>query len=385
MKKITVICTVPVLLAFAAGAQSQRRDVDLKAADGTLLKGTYFPAAKPGPGVMLLHMCNSQRKVWDNLAGLLNARGIHVMTVDYRGFGESGGDRFAEASPNARQSMTQQWPDDLDRVFNYFVAQPGVDSARIGVAGGSCGVNNAVTVARRHSEVKTLVLLAGGITPPSEEFLARVPWMPVMTVAAQDDGNAVDTMRWVIGFSGGTANRTKEYPNGGHGTDLFPVHKELEPEIAAWFEQHLITKPVVAATSRNPQKGPSALLVESFDQPGGAAKMLAKWREARAAGKTFPIPAEGVINARGYEYLQDGRAADAVSLFELNVEAHPNSVNAYDSLSDGYLAAGDRAKALEFARKTLELLERDTQTPADFKRQIRESAEGKIRQLSNKP
>jgi hypothetical protein len=41
--------------------------VDLTAEDGTKLKASYFPAAKPGPGVLLLHQCNGQRKVWDGL------------------------------------------------------------------------------------------------------------------------------------------------------------------------------------------------------------------------------------------------------------------------------------------------------------------------------
>jgi hypothetical protein len=45
------------------------RVVDLKAADGTILKASYFAAAKPGPGVLLLHQINRTRKAWDELAG----------------------------------------------------------------------------------------------------------------------------------------------------------------------------------------------------------------------------------------------------------------------------------------------------------------------------
>jgi hypothetical protein len=36
-------------------AEPAPRIVDLKAADGTPLKATYFAAAKSGPGVLLLH------------------------------------------------------------------------------------------------------------------------------------------------------------------------------------------------------------------------------------------------------------------------------------------------------------------------------------------
>ena len=55
------------------------------------LKATYFNSGKPGPGVLLLHQCNRQRKVWDGLAQQLAAAGIQVLTLDLRGFGESGG------------------------------------------------------------------------------------------------------------------------------------------------------------------------------------------------------------------------------------------------------------------------------------------------------
>jgi pimeloyl-ACP methyl ester carboxylesterase len=67
------------------------RVVDLKAADGILLKASYFAAAKPGPGVLLLHHVNRQRKAWDGVAGQLAAAGINTLTLDLRGFGESGG------------------------------------------------------------------------------------------------------------------------------------------------------------------------------------------------------------------------------------------------------------------------------------------------------
>jgi uncharacterized damage-inducible protein DinB len=49
------------------------RVVDLKAADGTILKATYFAAARPGPGVLLFHQSNRTRKEWDELAGQLAA------------------------------------------------------------------------------------------------------------------------------------------------------------------------------------------------------------------------------------------------------------------------------------------------------------------------
>src|SRR5438045_6720105 len=76
------------------------RVVELKAADGTILKASYFAAAKPGPGVLLLHQSNRTRDSWDGVAQQLAAAGINTLTLDMRGFGESGG----KSKPYNRQT-----------------------------------------------------------------------------------------------------------------------------------------------------------------------------------------------------------------------------------------------------------------------------------------
>ena len=91
--KIGVGVFSAILMSWTCVAQQAvaPRVVDLTAADGVKLKATYFAAAKAGPGVLLLHQCNQQRKNWDDLASQIAAAGINVLTLDYRGYGESGG------------------------------------------------------------------------------------------------------------------------------------------------------------------------------------------------------------------------------------------------------------------------------------------------------
>jgi tetratricopeptide (TPR) repeat protein len=64
---------------------------------------------------------------------------------------------------------------------------------------------------------------------------------------------------------------------------------------------------------------------------------------------------EGTLNSFAYVLLGESRAEDAVEIFQLNVEQYPESANAWDSLGEGYLAAGDRARAEEAYAKSLEL------------------------------
>src|SRR5215467_10726237 len=101
------------------------RVADLTAADGIKLKVSYFAADKPGPGVLLLHQCNRQRRIWDGLALQLVAACINVLTLDLRGFGESGGDPQPKLTPQQAQAQVAKWPGDIDVAFEYLKTQPG--------------------------------------------------------------------------------------------------------------------------------------------------------------------------------------------------------------------------------------------------------------------
>src|SRR5215475_1804641 len=187
--RVSLLVLVSLLLAVTCAAQTpSSRIVDLTAADGIHLKATYFPAAKPGPGVLLLHQCNRQRKIWDELATQLSAAGINVLSLDLRGFGESGGPFLDKLTPAEAQAEGQKWPGDIDVAFQYLVSQPGVKRDVIGVGGASCGVNNSIQTARRHpNQVKSLVLLSGGTDFAGRQFLRQTPQLPIFAAVADDD------------------------------------------------------------------------------------------------------------------------------------------------------------------------------------------------------
>ena len=85
-----------------------------------------------------------------------------MLTVDYRGFGESGGTRFLDIPGRERaQTVREKWPGDMDSAYAYLMSQKAVTHRITGAGGASCGENEAIQLARRHPEVKSLVLLSG--------------------------------------------------------------------------------------------------------------------------------------------------------------------------------------------------------------------------------
>src|SRR5689334_4518822 len=162
MRIVRFLAAIAAALAIPAiaSADIQKRDVDIKAPDGVVLKGTYFSPGRPGPAMLLLHQCNMDRHAWDGLAGDLANAGIHVLTIDFRTFGESGGEKlpFQEL---ARTVIPQKFPGDVDAAYAFLVSQKDIDKTHVAAGGASCGVTQSSALAARRPEIKTLMVLSG--------------------------------------------------------------------------------------------------------------------------------------------------------------------------------------------------------------------------------
>ena len=384
MKLRTLLLLALTIILVANGLAATPpapRTVDLTAADGTKLKATYFSAGKPGPGILLLHQCNRQRKMWDPLATSLAETGFNVITLDFRGFGESGGKPFDQLSPQERaQAVADKFPGDVDIAYQYLVSQSGVKRDMIGAGGASCGVNQSVQLARRHPEVKSLVLLSGTTDRAGREFLRHSPQLPLFTSAADDDPGAVDLMQWILSSSSNPGNQFQHYKDGGHGIEMFAPHKELSGLIVNWFDTTLIKTP-----GRAPEN--KALDTKSFkilnmlEEPGGPQNVTNMLADARKRDPNAVLFPETVVNLMGYEHLQSGDTKGAIEILRLNVTANPSSANTYDSLSDAYLADGQKKLARTYAQKAISVLAVDTNIPEARRKLIRDSAEGKLKEL----
>ena len=63
----------------------------------------------------------------------------------------------------------------------------------------------------------------------------------------------------------------------------------------------------------------------------------------------------GLYNEYGYLLLNDSQFHEAIQKFKKQVELDPDNPNSYDSLGDGYLAAGNKTEAIAQFKKALEL------------------------------
>ncbi|HXI02874.1 MAG TPA: hypothetical protein VNI57_06810, partial [Candidatus Saccharimonadales bacterium] len=116
MRRIAAVAAVVAALAFPAHAEVSKWNVDVKMADGAKLRATIYSQGRRVPGLLLLHQCNSDRRSWDALATSLAKAGLSVMTMDFRGYGESAG----AGTPREKMAELQaKWPSDVETAWAF--------------------------------------------------------------------------------------------------------------------------------------------------------------------------------------------------------------------------------------------------------------------------
>jgi len=420
MKQIRIVilslCLVFAVTAFGEGAKSTEaasatvaqqspqppvpRTVDLKTSDGVMLKATYFAAAKPGPGVLLLHQSNRTRKSWDQLAPQLAAAGFNTLTLDMRGFGESGG----KTDKPTRLTEAR----DVDTAFQYLVSQPGVKRDLIGVGGaGWLGIDNSVTAARRHPiEIKSLVLMSGETLRDGLQFLHEAQQLPELFVFSDDDEYppTQDAMKLLYVTASSPSKKLVHYSaaedapwlwyetsdidrvpaHGGHGTDMFPVHPELPRIIMHWFVTTLVKTPGHAPADTVA----SASTINEIQTPGGITKVTQQLIEARKTDPNAQLFPEITASIVGQDFMREGDVKSALDVFKLVLLAYPDSADANDNLAAAYLKDGQKDLARQHAEKALTILDAHT-VPAsswtdtdEYRGEIRRDAQQTFKKLS---
>jgi hypothetical protein len=143
-------------------------------------------------------------------------------------------------------------------------------------------------------------------------------------------------------------------------------------EIAHRFVRgELVPEPAVEP--EKPTLAEELVVIVMHDGLDAAIRTYHEWRRDRPNDFDFGEPQ---LNALGYALLRHDQTADALRVLALNVEQFPQSPNAWDSLSEAQLAAGDRAAAEESARRVLELLPQAKGYPPEMRAQLEGIARG---------
>jgi pimeloyl-ACP methyl ester carboxylesterase len=210
--RFSVITCVALLVTVPVFAQ---QSVAIKGRDGFALQGTYFSAGKVGPGVVLLHPCDADRRIYDRLADFLSTAGYNVLSFDLRGTGAS------------RSG-------DIDAALMVLLAQKDVNTSRLGIIAADCAVGPAVQAAGRQTAVKALVLISGAVDAVAEAHV-KASKLPVLGIASEGDSHA-DGLKRIVEASANPDSMLALLKGAGNSASaILAGASDFETDIIIWL------------------------------------------------------------------------------------------------------------------------------------------------------
>lgn len=199
----------------------------LSGVEGLLLEADYYSAAqRPTPGVLLLHMGDSNRHAWDVLAARLQQAGYTVLAVDLRGHGATGG--------AVNWALAQQ---DVGAVLAELALLPGVDPQQLIVIGAGIGANLGINACADRPGCAAAVMLSPGVDYlgiTANNAVTRFGPRPLLIIAGEnDDNNPADSITLNALALG--EHQLVIVPLTAHGTDLLLVAPNLIEQIVGWL------------------------------------------------------------------------------------------------------------------------------------------------------
>jgi len=219
--------------------------IKFESADKVEIIGTYYESEKSGSAaVLLLHQFGSDRKSYRDFALIMQAKGIAVLAIDGRGFGESVKTTDGKSvGPSRTDESVKGMLADVDAGFAFLAKQELIDKSRIGIVGASYGSSLAILYAAEHENVKTVVLLSPGLNyfgnMPTAQAVKKYGDRNMLLVAAEDDRASADTVKELERIGGNDKYVRKIYRKGGHGTAIFAAKVGLEELLADFHSVNL--------------------------------------------------------------------------------------------------------------------------------------------------
>ena len=232
------VMTVHYRASSADDLATVAQPIQISTHDGVALSGRYYPAGSPGPGLLLLSMCDpsEDQTQWASLATSLTESGYHVLTFDYRGFGTSEGSKPTGLSSldEAISYWRTEWIKDVENAYQVLKQQPLVTEIK-GLAGASCGVVMGVETTMRHSNIESIVLISGPTDQTLLKNLKARPDLPIFAIS-ENENMAYEWIEGIFSASSNSKSKLIKYKTTNHGTRILHQDPSLQAMIVAWFE-----------------------------------------------------------------------------------------------------------------------------------------------------
>ena len=235
-----------VLLTLSLSSYAS--DLTLTTEKGFQLKASYYQSNKPSDrAVLLLHQCNYNRTMYNDIGQQLSDQGIHALSIDFRGFGESTNDEFnvdkiqklpREERQQAWQEMSKHWPSDVQLAYNHLTSKMS-DKGIVGVVGASCGGSQAITLAE-NNPISIIGFFSSG---QRDENIARykktLAAKPTLIIASEEDRGTYESAQKLFKVTSNANSKFIAYKGAAHGYPLLDTDTQLASYMVSWLNSQL--------------------------------------------------------------------------------------------------------------------------------------------------
>lgn len=218
-----------------------------------LLSADYYYLGKKidvrkSPGVIILHDCTSDRNQYSELAKTIAAQGIHVLSLDFRGYGGSVAKEFSQLEikkhskdivsyQNEIALITSYWADDLWSAYQFLRKK--VDKSKgIAVVASGCAASYAVTLAER-IQLSAMVLLTPEMSYRDKERYKNLIDTPNYFISSAHHLASYSTAQELFAWNGASRSKLQVFKGNRRDRKLISANLNLLNDIAQWLKFNL--------------------------------------------------------------------------------------------------------------------------------------------------
>ena len=218
-----------------------------------LLSGDYYYQGKEidknkSAGVIILHDCNSDRLKYSKLAEKISEQGLHVLSIDFRGYGTSIATGFSQLDikknatdlisyQNEMALLTSYWADDLLATYTFFRGK--VDKSKgIALVAVGCAGSYAVSLAEK-MHLSALVLLTPQMSYSDKERYKNLVDIPSYFISSTHHLSSYATVQELFAWNGSSRSKMQIYKGARHDRQLISAKLNLVSDISQWLKDHL--------------------------------------------------------------------------------------------------------------------------------------------------
>ncbi len=189
--------------------------------------------------VLLMHMMPANKESWITLADKFSSLGFNVLAFDFRGHGESGGGDYKKFT----DEQHQEYYLDMKAVIRYL--EDNFSHTEIYLGGASIGANLVIKYMAEHRDFSKGFALSAGLDYYGIKAIEDIKNLNedqrILLVGSRDDirksGANCGAMAEQLYDEGEGIKEKIVYETGGHGTDMFESHPELEEAIIKFISE----------------------------------------------------------------------------------------------------------------------------------------------------